>query len=107
VRDNRLAMPDPYLPPSAPIDAPLPPVPQCPKCGDTSSEKVGFNWWGGALGPRLFHVVRCSRCRTQYNGRTGGSLTTTIIVYQLVALAVFGGIFFLAWDWLKATLFRL
>jgi len=96
-------MADPYLPPSSPLDAPLPAVPKCPKCGNTSASKVGFNWWGGALGPRLFHVVRCDSCRAQYNGKTGGSLTTTIIVYQLVALVVFGAAFYFAWDTLKAT----
>ncbi len=103
-------MADPYLPPSAPLDAPLPglpTLPRCPKCGDTSSTKVGFTWWGGALGPKLFHVVRCGGCRAQYNGRTGGKLTTTIVVYQLVAVAVFGGIAYLAWDWLKANVFRI
>jgi hypothetical protein len=91
-------VPDPYLPPTAPIDAPLPATPQCPKCGEASSTKVGFNWWGGALGPKLFHVVRCNRCRAQYNGRTGGSLTKVIIVYQLVAVVVFGALAYLSWD---------
>ena len=38
--------------------------------------------------------MRCGGCNTQYNGKTGGSLTKTIIVYQLVAIVVFGGLTF-------------
>jgi hypothetical protein len=60
---------------------------------------VGFNWWGGALGPRLFHVVRCDQCRAQYNGRTGGSLTKVIIVYQGIALVVAVALFGLWASW--------
>lgn len=98
-------MPDPYLPPAAPIDpSSLTGAIKCPKCGHTSATKAKFTWWGGALGPRLFHVVRCDRCRSQYNGKTGGSLTTTIVVYQLVALVVFGAIFYFAWDSIKPLL---
>jgi hypothetical protein len=84
---------DPYLPPSAPIDPALPAGAKCPKCGNTSARKVNFTFWGGALGPRLFHVVRCAECRTQYNGRTGGSLTGVIILYQVVVFAIAGALF--------------
>jgi hypothetical protein len=81
---------DPYRPPTAPIGPPTAsdPVAKCPKCGAQSATKVSYNWWGGALGPRLFHVVKCTQCRTQYNGRTGGSLTTVIIAYQGVILVI-------------------
>jgi len=41
-------------------------------------------------------VVRCSSCRAQYNGRTGGKLTRVIVVYQLVAVAALGLGF---WAW--------
>ena len=98
-------MPDPFAPPAAPINTPPSPVPACPKCTNTTATKVNFNWWGGALGPRLFHVVRCDRCRTQFNGKTGGSLTTTIIVYQLIAFAVVGGAIYLGWDTIRPMLF--
>ena len=83
---------DPYQPPTAKLEAGPATVAAaaCPKCGNNAASKVGFTWWGGALGPRLFHVVRCSSCRAQYNGRTGGKLTTVIVVYQLVAVAVLG-----------------
>lgn len=92
------APPNPYRPPQAPLDEPgVPGVARCPKCQAASASKVGFNWWGGALGPRLFHVVKCNQCGTQYNGRTGGKLTTVIIVYQVVVLLVLGAVgFFLA-----------
>lgn len=87
---------DPYRPPQAPLDAPGEPgVAHCPKCGAASASKVGFNWWGGAIGPRLFSVVQCSRCHTQYNGKTGAKLTTVIIVYQGVVLLVLAALWFL------------
>jgi hypothetical protein len=67
----------------------------CPKCGAMSASKVNYNWWGGALGPRLFHVVKCGLCGAQYNGKTGGKLTRVIIVYQLVAIVMFAIVFVL------------
>jgi len=91
-------MADPFVPPVAPINAPPPCVPACPKCGNAASTKVGFNWCGGAVGPRLFHVVRCDSCRTQFNGKTGGSLTTTIIVYQVIVFAFLGAALYLGWN---------
>ncbi|HYQ17483.1 MAG TPA: hypothetical protein VEQ58_17040 [Polyangiaceae bacterium] len=85
---------DPYRPPTAPLDNPQQlAVAACPKCGAASASKVSYNWWGGALGPKLFHVVKCNQCKSQYNGRTGGKLTTVIIVYQLVILVVVLGLF--------------
>src|SRR5262245_9694705 len=87
-------MADPYKPPSAPLDAPdanvLPGSVRCPKCGETSSSKVGWTFWGGALGPAMFNAVRCGNCRTQYNGKTGMPLTKAIILYQVVGLALVG-----------------
>jgi hypothetical protein len=88
---------NPYQPPSAPVDGPNPAgtVVACPKCGNQVASKVSFTWWGGALGPRLFSVVRCGQCRTQYNGKTGGRLTKTIIMYQGVALVLTASILIL------------
>jgi hypothetical protein len=82
--------PNPYEPPKAPTNM-APPGGQfvpCPECKNTRATKVRFTWWGGALGPRLFNVVQCTQCRTRFNGKTGGSLTNVIIVYQVVAFAV-------------------
>jgi hypothetical protein len=42
----------------------------------------------GVLGPKLFHVVRCAGCQKSYNGKTGGSLTWTIAIYQVVAIGI-------------------
>lgn len=61
---------------------------RCPKCGASTAVKVNFSWWGGALAPRIFHMVKCTECKTQYNGRTGGRLTKTALLYQLVILAL-------------------
>jgi hypothetical protein len=83
---------DAYRPPQAPTDQ-VPPgdaSQPCPSCQNTSATKVKFTWWGGAVGPALFHVVQCTRCRTRFNGKTGGSLRNVIIVYQLVGVAIAG-----------------
>jgi hypothetical protein len=66
----------------------------CPKCGGTFATKSGFTWWGGFLGPKLFNHVKCSACGTTYNGETGKSNTTAIVMYQgiglVLALAILG-----------------
>jgi hypothetical protein len=67
----------------------------CPRCGDHRHKPVGFTWWGGVLGPKLMHHVRCLTCATAYNGRSGRYNTTGIVIYTIVgaiiglALAVF------------------
>ena len=88
--------PNPYQPPKAPTDMPPPggQVAPCPACKNTWATKVRFTWWGGALGPTLFSVVQCTQCRTRFNGKTGGSLTNAIIVYQVVAFALALVLFF-------------
>jgi hypothetical protein len=53
---------------------------------------VSFAWWGGLLGPKLLHHVRCPQCRTEFNARTGRSNRRGITVYVLVAAAVLGGL---------------
>ena len=78
---------NPYQPPAAPLEAPgRADGAPCPKCGAREATKVAFTWWGGALGAKLFHVVRCTQCRTKYNGKTGGSLTRSIIIYEVVSI---------------------
>ena len=91
---------NPYSAPAATINTgstahALPGMAACPKCHGPAVMKVEFTWWGGALGPKLFNVVRCGGCNGQYNGKTGGSLTRTIIVYQAIAIAVFGSLTYL------------
>jgi len=71
----------------------------CPKCGSTDTKKVSFTWWGGALGPRLFHLVKCNSCGTKYNGKTGKSNRQNMIIYLIVSLLIVfclcGGLSFL------------
>jgi hypothetical protein len=88
-------IPNPY---SAPPSAAAPGV-ACPRCGAPVATKVSYCWWGGALGPRLFNVVKCTQCRMQYNGKTGGSLTKAIIIYHGVSLALVG---VLAYVWFQS-----
>lgn len=85
-----MADPNPYESPKVPthIAPPGEQVAPCPECKHTRATKVHFTWWGGALGPKLFNVVQCTQCRTRFNGKTGGSLTNVIIVYQVVSCAV-------------------
>ena len=78
--------PNPYAPPQVQGGqfAPPPGMPQyapCPSCSNTYANKVGFTWWGGALGPALFTHVKCYRCGNAYNGKTGRSNNTAIAIY--------------------------
>jgi hypothetical protein len=83
---------NPYQAPLSPVDtaswAP------CPKCGGQTATKVAFTWWGGAVGPRLFSVVKCAGCGTKYKGKTGGRLLKTIIIYQGVVVVVAAVLFY-------------
>jgi len=68
----------------------------CPKCESTTATKVKFTWWGGALGPNMFTHVKCQNCGTEYNGKTGKSNQTNILIYFLagfvIAFCVCGGL---------------
>jgi hypothetical protein len=77
---------NPYQPPSAPLDTV--PAAACPKCGAQTATKVKFTWWGGAVGPRVFGVVKCTQCRTKYKGKTGATLTSSILIYQGVVVVI-------------------
>jgi transposase-like protein len=73
----------------------------CPNCGSTNVEKVKFTWWGGALGPSMFTHVKCKNCGTQFNGKTGKSNQTNIILYFVasfvIAFCACGGLAFLGY----------
>jgi len=56
----------------------------CPKCGNSTAEKVKFTWWGGILGPKLLTHVKCTACRAAYNGKTGKDNTAAIAIYFAV-----------------------
>lgn len=56
----------------------------CFRCGMRVANKVGFTWWGGLVGPRLLHHVRCAGCGQMFNARTGSSNGRAIAVYVTV-----------------------
>jgi hypothetical protein len=60
----------------------------CPECSADAAQRVGFTWWGGFIGPMLFSHVSCRNCGTTYNGRSGKSNTTAIILYVTIPLVV-------------------
>ncbi|MBK9924455.1 MAG: hypothetical protein IPP66_04105 [Anaerolineales bacterium] len=60
----------------------------CPTCGQSNATKVSYTWWGGALGPAMFTHVKCQSCGTQYNGKTGKSNQTNIILYFVISFVL-------------------
>jgi hypothetical protein len=69
----------------------------CPSCGCRGdASPVSFTWWGGILGPKLFSHVKCNRCGTCYNGKTGDYNTTKIAIYVGVSLAIGLGLVIIA-----------
>jgi hypothetical protein len=87
-----------YAPPKAPLEPSAQAAATgtvlgapCPKCQNPTATPVKFTWWGGLLGPKLFSVVQCARCTTQYSSKTGKTMTRVIILYQgviFVAIAL-------------------
>ena len=87
----------PHQPPQAVL--PYRAGPCCPKCGTGEATPISFTWWGGLIGPKLLHHVRCQGCGYAYNGKTGRPNTTGIIVYSvvlaviaIVIFAIIGGV---------------
>lgn len=68
------------------------PYAPCPNCQGMNSKQVGFTWWGGVLGPKLLHHVKCQTCGTAYNGKSGKSNTNGIIIYSLFAFFIVLGL---------------
>ncbi|HZS44213.1 MAG TPA: hypothetical protein VFC63_03870 [Blastocatellia bacterium] len=60
----------------------------CPQCQNANANPVKFTWWGGMLGPKLLSHVKCTQCGTAYNGKSGKSNTTGILIYFGVAFVV-------------------
>jgi hypothetical protein len=56
----------------------------CPRCRRPDPEKVNFTWWGGMIGPRMLKHVKCHGCGMTYNGKSGQSNTTNIVIYSVV-----------------------
>ncbi len=66
----------------------------CPKCGSTDVKQVGYTWWGGFLGSKLMHHVKCNACSATYNGKTGKPNTMKIAIYMIVV----GALIIALWD---------
>jgi hypothetical protein len=59
----------------------------CPFCHREATTPIAFTWWGGVLGPKLLHHVKCTDCGKGYNGSTQRPNTRAIGVYIGVVLA--------------------
>ncbi len=70
----------------------------CPNCSNVAPVEISFTWWGGFVGPKLFHHVQCPECGTAYNGKTGRSNATAIVVYTIVGVLVGIALMFLFWN---------
>ncbi len=84
---------NPYAPPQMPNDPQGPPpgsemVAPCYKCGCPYAKRISFTWWGGLLGPRMFNHVKCVRCFSTFNAKTGQSNNTAITIYCVVGFAI-------------------
>ena len=67
----------------------------CPKCRQSDARQLSFTWWGGVLGPKLLTHVKCQSCGAKYNGKTGKSNTTNIIIYSVVIGVIAFVLFFI------------
>jgi hypothetical protein len=63
-------------------------ISNCPKCNSTSINKVKWTWWGGVVGPALINSTKCESCGHTFNGETGKSNTTAIVIYSAVILVI-------------------
>jgi hypothetical protein len=61
----------------------------CPKCRHKNAIEVKFTWWGGIIGPKMFNVVKCLECGTQFNGDKGKLLNDVIIIYLIIIIGAF------------------
>jgi hypothetical protein len=69
----------------------------CPSCRGSNATKVGWTFWGGAIGPRMLSHVECNSCKTKYNGKTGGYNTIGIVIYLAVSAAIGIGGYVVLW----------
>ena len=60
----------------------------CPRCGCSETKKIKYTLWGGHLGPKLTHRVRCQNCGKDYNGKTGRSIAKTIAIYTMAIISI-------------------
>lgn len=64
----------------------------CPRCTRPDPQQVKFTWWGGVLGPKLLKHVKCTGCNLTYNGKSGQSNTTNIVIYSVILGVISFGI---------------
>jgi hypothetical protein len=57
-------------------------------CGCPYATRIGFTWWGGILGPRMFNHVKCVRCFSTFNAKTGQSNNIAITIYMIVGFII-------------------
>ena len=83
------AQPPPTPPPQTlPYATPQPSGKPCPRCGQPAAKPVGFTWWGGALGPKLFSHHKCHACQYTFNAKTGQPNTTAITLYVVISSVI-------------------
>jgi predicted Zn finger-like uncharacterized protein len=64
----------------------------CPECGARGAKRVKFTWWGSWYGPALLNHVRCTKCGTTYNGKSGRSNLIGAILFVVVPLVGIAGV---------------
>lgn len=64
----------------------------CPRCYTPSPQPVKFTWWGGLLGPKMLSHVKCQQCGLAYNGKSGKSNTTGIVIYSVIVFVIVLGV---------------
>jgi hypothetical protein len=60
----------------------------CPNCRQQNAKRIAWTLWGGLIGPLILCHVKCLSCGTTYNGRTGRSNQTAIIIRLVAPLIV-------------------
>ncbi len=86
---------NPYQAPAGPVQMAPPAIPPgaivvtpCYRCHCPYATKISWTLWGGAVGPWMFSHVQCVHCKTKFNGKTGQSNDTAIMIYVGVSLAI-------------------
>jgi hypothetical protein len=64
----------------------------CPACGSRDAKRIIWTLWGSFWGPLILCHVRCQECGTAYNGRSGDTNTTGIVLFLLFNLLLGGGL---------------
>ncbi len=82
---------NPYYqqPPYQPNQMGSSPYVPCPRCSMPGPQPVKFTWWGGIVGPKMLSHVKCGQCGLAYNGKSGQSNTTGIVIYSVIAFVIF------------------